>query len=423
MMERQEFRRTGECCWSGNLPSGLPVYVYPKPEFGKSFAFFATNYGGMDLRFEQRGQWKDTPAGVAHFLEHKMFDTKEGNALQLLSQGGASPNAFTASSITGYHFECTEGFEGHLRTLLSFVTEPYFTAESVAKEQGIIGQEIAMIEDDPYWRLYRNLLAGLYERHPIRISVAGSKESIAGITDQTLYDCYHSFYHPGNMVLCVAGPVEPEQVFEIAAQVVTQENPGTCQRDYGEAEGPKVFQRRTEEQMEVSSPLFFTGFKGPVPQRGRENLRLQLTGKLAGELLCGDSSPLYARLYEAGKINKSFSVSFETDPGVSFLAAGGESRDPDGVAEAILREGERLASGGLEEDRFQRTKKAAYGGQVRGLTSEQLCIQTAQAHFAGYSYLEFPEVYDVITMEEIAEFLRKYVTEERQAVSVIAPLS
>ena len=230
-MERREFHRVGECCWAGILPSGLPVFVYPKPEFGKSFAFFAANYGGMDLRFEQGGQWKDTPAGVAHFLEHKMFDTKEGNALQLLSQGGASPNAFTSSSITGYHFECTEGFEDHLRTLLSFVMEPYFTPESVAKEQGIIGQEIAMIEDEPYWRLYRNLLAGLYERHPIRISVAGTRESIAGITDHTLYDCYRSFYHPGNMVLCVAGPVDPEGVEDTPHQDVERQSPGRAGRE------------------------------------------------------------------------------------------------------------------------------------------------------------------------------------------------
>ncbi len=420
-MERHEFSRTGEVCWTGRLPSGLPVFVYPKPEYGKSYAFFAANYGGMDLRYEQGGVWTDSPAGVAHFLEHKMFDTRAGNALQTLTQGGASPNAFTSAALTGYHFECTEGVEDHLHTLLSFVTEPYFTPESVAKEQGIIGQEIAMIEDDPDWKLYMNLLGGLYAHHPIRVSVAGSRESIARITDQTLYHCYHSFYHPGNMALCVAGPVEPERAFEIAARVVTQEDQGPCRRDYGPAEQSQAHQSRVTERMEVSTPMFLTGFKGPELKRGPDGLRLQLVGQLAGELLCGDGSSLYEQLYESGKINKSFGVSFETYPGISFLAAGGESRDPDGVAKAIREEGARLASGGLEEERFLRTRKAAYGGRVRSLSFEHLCVQTVQGYFGGYTYLDFPELYDAITAEEVADYLRRYVTEEAQSTAILEP--
>ena len=204
-MNHLDFPRVGERMYREVLENGLHVFVFPKPEFQKSYAFFATNYGGMDLRFCLDGTWHDTPAGVAHYLEHKMFDTREGNALQKLTANGASPNAFTSNAITGYYFECTEQFEENLKTLLSFVSVPYFTQESVDKEQGIIGQEIGMIEDDPDWKVFTNLMKGLYEHHPIRLSVAGSVESIARITPQTLYDCHKAFYDPANMVLCVAG--------------------------------------------------------------------------------------------------------------------------------------------------------------------------------------------------------------------------
>ena len=216
-MIRHEYSRIAETMYEDRLENGLGVFVFSKPEFRKSYAFFATRYGGMDTRFQLDGQWLDTPMGIAHYLEHKMFDMPGGgNALQTLSATGASPNAFTSTAITGYHFECTEGFWENLRTLLSFVSVPYFTKESVEKEQGIIGQEIRMIEDRPGWQAYHRLLEALYEHHPVRNSVAGSVESIAQITAETLYHCHEAFYTPSNMVLCVAGNVDPEQVCAMA---------------------------------------------------------------------------------------------------------------------------------------------------------------------------------------------------------------
>ena len=199
-MEKLEFPRVGEQMYHQVLDNGLHIFVVPKPGFQKSYAFFATNYGGMDMKFKLDGQDMDTPAGVAHYLEHKMFDTKEGNALQELAANGASPNAFTSNAITGYYFESTEKFEENLRILLSFVSIPYFTKESVDKEQGIIGQEIGMIEDDPDWVVFMDLMQALYEKHPVRVSVAGSAESISHITAETLYACHKAFYDPSNMV-------------------------------------------------------------------------------------------------------------------------------------------------------------------------------------------------------------------------------
>jgi predicted Zn-dependent peptidase len=221
-----EYPRIGETIHHTVLENGLNVFVAPKPDYDKSYAFFATNYGGMDMRFQLAGQWHDTPAGVAHFLEHKMFDTEDGNALQDLASNGASPNAFTGSAITGYYFESTEKFEENLRILLSFVSIPWFTQESVDKEQGIIGQEIRMIEDNPEWRVFTNMMAGLYQNHPVRTSVAGTVESISHITAETLYACHKAFYDPSNMVLCVAGNVDPERVCDIAREILpTQAGP------------------------------------------------------------------------------------------------------------------------------------------------------------------------------------------------------
>ena len=223
MVERN-YPALRETVWHTVLPNGLNVYVDTRPEYGKQFAFFAARYGGMDLRFRgEDGEWVDTPQGVAHFLEHKMFDTQDGNALQRMAAQGVDPNAYTTPSMTGYYFEGVQGFEDNLRTLLSFVSQPWFTEESVAKEQGIIGQEIRMCEDDPSHEVYYQLMEAMYARHPVRVRVAGTVESIAQITADTLYQCHRAFYRPGNMVLCAAGDIDPERVAAIAGEVLERE--------------------------------------------------------------------------------------------------------------------------------------------------------------------------------------------------------
>ena len=232
-MVSKQYPRLGETVFHEILENGLHIYVDRRRNFQKSYAFFATNYGGMDMRFHQDGRWKDTPAGVAHFLEHKMFDTKDGNALQDLAANGASPNAFTSSALTGYYFESTEKFFDNLKILLSFVSVPYFTEESVDKEQGIIGQEIRMVEDDPDNQVFYALMECLYDHHPIRVPIAGTQASIAKITAGTLYSCHKAFYNPANMVLTVAGDVDPEQVCAIAKEILPNESLPQIDRGYG----------------------------------------------------------------------------------------------------------------------------------------------------------------------------------------------
>ena len=204
-MNKLTYPRIGETVLTTTLSNGLRICVVPKPGYQKKYAFFTTRYGGMDMKFNWGGTWYDTPAGIAHYLEHKMFDTEDGNALVELSQNGAEPNAFTSNAITAYYFDCTEHFEENLRILLSFVTVPYFTDESVEKERGIIGQEIRMVEDTPDWQVYEKLLECLYRSSPARIPIAGTVESIAEITAETLYACHKAFYDPKNMMLCIIG--------------------------------------------------------------------------------------------------------------------------------------------------------------------------------------------------------------------------
>ena len=419
-MEKYSFPRVGEEMYHEVLENGLSVFVSPKPGFQKGYAFFATNYGGMDMCFCLDGEWHDTPAGVAHYLEHKMFDTQEGNALQDLAANGASPNAFTSSEITGYFFDCTEKFEDNLRILLSFVSVPWFTKESVDKEQGIIGQEIGMIEDDPDWKVFMNLLSALYQTHPIRVSVAGSVESISHITAETLYACHKAFYDPANMVLCVAGDVDPEQVCQLAREVLPKQAGPIAQKDYGPQELPQVAQAVIEERMEVSNPIFQLGFKGDAPEKGQAGLRQQLVGELACECLLGTSSPLYASLYREGLINQGFAYGYEAYPGCAFLMAGGESKDPLAVREAIWKEAARISREGLDAALWERVKKGVYGGKVRSLNSfENLCVGQAQAFFAGFDFLQFAELFDGLEKQDAEALIRDWTAQERTALSVV----
>ena len=421
-MEKIDFTKVGEQMYHEVLENGLNVFVFPKPEFGKGYAFFATNFGGMDMRFCLDGVWHETPAGVAHYLEHKTFDTEDGNALQDLASNGASPNAFTSNAITGYYFESTEKFMENLKILLSFVSIPWYTQESVDKEQGIIGQEIGMIEDNPNWRVFTNLLGALYKNHPIRVSVAGSVESISHITAETLYACHKAFYQPSNMVLCVAGDVSPTEVCALAREVLPRETAPVAVKDYGEPELPRVASPYVEERMEVSTPIFQLGYKGDAPVQGDGALRQELVGDLAMEALLGDSSPLYARLYREGLLNKNFSYGYEGYPGCSLLVAGGESRDPEAVRKAVAEEAVRLAREGIDEKLWERIKKGSYGNLVRSLNSfENLCIAQAQTFFAGSSYLNFADLYADITKAEAEALIARWVVEERTALSVIRP--
>ena len=421
-MDKKLYPRIGEEVICVTLDNGLPVCIVPKKGFSRKYALFATRYGGMDMRFRLNGQWLDTPAGIAHYLEHKMFDTEDGNALQELAMNGAEPNAFTSNAITCYYFDSTEKFYENLEILLSFVSVPYFTDESVEKEQGIIGQEIGMIEDNPEWQVYKQLMQSLYHTSPARTPVAGSVESIREITAQTLYDCHRAFYTPANMCLVVVGDVEPQQVLDIARRVLPKDSGELIERDYGAEEPTEAARAYAEERMEVSMPSFLVGFKCPPQHGGEEQHRFAAIGELACDVLMGESSPLYARLYSQGLINGSFGAAFDILPGAAYAYAGGDSKDPKAVAEAILAEAQRLVREGVDEDYYKRIVNANFGAALRELNSfESIAVSMAEGRFQGYDPYRFPEIYDSITAADVLAFLRENVTRSHMALSVIAP--
>lgn len=415
------YPRIGETVLRAVLPNGLTVLVVPKPHHRKRYAFFTTRYGGMDMRFCRGGTWYDTPAGIAHYLEHKMFDTEDGNALQTLSQNGAEPNAFTSNSITAYYFDCTEHFEENLKILLSFVSVPYFTPESVEKERGIIAQEIRMVEDTPDWKVYTNLLECLYRSSPARVAIAGTVESIADITSETLYECHRTFYDPANMVLCVVGNVDAAQIAAIAEEILPASRGETVGRDYG-SEELSVAEKRRCEAMEVSMPQFLVGFKCPPVADGEALMRQDIIADMACDILLGDSSPLYQRLYDAGLINGSFGGGFDQLPGIAYLYAGGDSEESEEVVRAILDEAKRLGREGVDEKFFQQIRRASFGSTLRALNSfENIAVSLADGVFRGFDPFHFPEVYESVTRADVEDFLRENVVEERSALSILTP--
>ena len=418
-MNETKYPRIGERVLRTTLPNGLAVAVVPKPGYQKRYAFFTTRYGGMDTKFRWGGEWYNTPAGIAHYLEHKMFDTEEGNALIDLSRNGAEPNAFTSNSITAYYFDCTEHFAENLRTLLSFVSVPYFTDESVEKERGIISQEIRMVEDTPDWRVYNNLLGCLYHSSPARVAIAGTVESIGEIDAKTLYACHKAFYDPKNMILCVVGDVDIDEVLAVTQEIVGESHGETIERDYG-AEDMSLAESFHSEEMEISMPQFLVGFKCRPEEDGEALMRQDVIADIACDVLLGDSSPLYSRLYEQGLINGTFGGGFDQLPGVAYLYAGGDCNDPQAVVDAILAEAKRLGEEGIDEDFYQQLLRASFGSTVRALNSfENIAVSVADGYFRGFDPFTFPAVYDSIRREDVEAFLRENIVAERCALSVL----
>ena len=421
-MTERIFEHLGERAYEDTLPNGLRIKVVTKKGFARKYAFFATNYGSMDTKFTMDGKNYVSPDGVAHYLEHKMFDTADGNAMQEMAKNGAEPNAFTSNAMTAYYFSCTSGFWENFRTLLTFVSQGYFTQESVEKERGIIGQEIKMYEDSPASRVDENLFRAMYHHHPIRVPIAGTVESIQDITAEILTQCHRAFYDPSNMVLCVVGDVDPEKIRQEAMALLPKEPGGASQRDYGEKEPETPLTRHIEERMEVSMPMFSVGFKGPEIARGPQRLRQEIIGDLAGEVLCGESSRLYQKLYEKGLIDSGFGVSYSTVRELATLCLGGDSEDPKAVMEAVLEEARRIEKEGVDEGLFLRLKRSAVGRRIRGLDSfEGLCYRLALSDFDGYDYFAFPEIYESITTEDVRQLIAREIVPEQAVLSVILP--
>ena len=376
--------RVGDRYYEVKHPSGLRIFVYPKEQNNSTYAVFGTRYGSVDTTFKRSDEADacTVPAGIAHYLEHKLFESEDGDAFARYAKTGANANAYTSFDVTCYLFSCTENVYESLEILLDFVQSPYFTEQTVQKEQGIIGQEIRMYDDDPQWRVMFNLLEALYHKHPVKVDIAGTVESIAQITPELLYRCYHTFYNLNNMVLCVAGNVELNKVLDLCDRMLKPSKPVEIERIF-EEEPREVVKTRVEQKLSVVTPLFQLGFKENAVSR-RTTKELAETEILL-ELMASDASPLFRRLLDAGLINESsFGYEYFEGPGYASVIFSGESKDPDRVAEEIRAETERLRRDGIDPEAFQRAKKALYGRNIAALNSvDNIANSMAVFAFAG----------------------------------------
>ena len=423
-MKRIKYPGLDEVLYSEVLENGLTVLVVPRKGFTKRLAYFVTDYGSIHTDFTLEGKEYKAPAGVAHYLEHKLFDMPGDRDVSAeFAAMGAMTNAFTSYDMTAYYFSTTENFDDCLHLLLEFVSTPYFTEESVEKERGIIDQEIGMNEDAPDSVIFENLMQSLYENHPIRVPILGDSETIRQITPEVLQRCHRAFYTPGNMLLCVVGDVEPEQVADMAREVLGTESKevGIKQRRWPE-EMTAVAEEKTA-SMEVAMPMFSLGFKCEPLAMGAEAIRREMVADLAAEVLFGESSELYLRLYEEGIIDSSFGGGFETIDGCAMLLCSGDSDDPRAVRDALITQAEKIVQEGITENHFLRLKRSALGRRIRGLDSfDSTCFRLCAYHFSDFDYFRFPEIYRDIEAGEILEFLSRVVKKDRCALSVINPI-
>lgn len=421
MLKKREYPRIGESVYAGELPNGLAVTVMPRPGYKKSMAFLAVNCGGADRSLYLDGAKRSVPPGTAHFAEHRMFELPDiGDAMTVLSQRGANANAFTSPDMTAYYFECGDGFYDHLELLLRLVSTPCFREEDVDREREIIAQEILMTEDDPEDAMYYALLRALYAKAPLRDPVAGTVESISGITADTLRDFHRAFYVPANMSLVVVGNQDPEKIRDMAEKLTPSGPAILPKRDARERESEKPVEYRVESDGEIGAPMFLAGAKTAMELRGRESVRFELTAELALGCLMGTASPLYRRLYDQGLINETFGYEFENVAGCSHLTFGGETRDASLVCLRVLEEAATLASRGIDPDYFARRKRTMYGSCIRALNSfDSICYNAAAGSFEGYDYFDTLAVLDTVTQQDVRAFLAEYLTPERTCVSVV----
>ena len=400
--------------------SGLKIFVMPKANYKSTYAVFGTKYGSIDTCFKRSDQKEYTrvPEGIAHFLEHKLFESEELDAFTRYAETGASANAFTSFDKTCYLFQCSDRFADSLKILLDFVTHPYFTKETVEKEQGIIGQEITMYYDVPGWMSTFNLLRCLYKNHPVRIDIAGTVESISQITDKLLYDCYHTFYNLNNMALAVVGNVTPEEVIKVCDEMLKKSEDVTIERVFDE-EPRDIVKSYEEYHIAVSMPVFSFGYKEAckTPQRTvQETVEMEILL----EILAGETSNLYSSLFEKGLINSTFSKEYFTGNGYEAVIFEGESTDAKAVAQAIKEEVARLRKAGISDQAFESARRSLYGREIMSYNvTDDVANAVIGCYFAGYSIFDPLEVYKNVKKEDVEKLLSEKLDEKYSALSVV----
>lgn len=412
--------RTGDSCIHVKHSSGLDIYICEMPGFSSVEALFGTKYGSINTMFKMRDDKEYTvvPEGIAHFLEHKLFENEDCDVFELYAKTGANGNAFTSFDKTCYLFNCSKNYQESLRILLDFVQKPYFTQATVDKEQGIIGQEIKMTNDNPEWRVFFNMLRCMYHEHPVKIDIAGTVESIAKIDADLLYKCYYTFYNLNNMVLSIAGNISADEVLAICDECLKPCEDKGLETVFPD-EPESVVKPEIYEIQPVGTSIFHIGYKCH-PCSGQERLRKSMTASVAISLISDASTEMYKKLLDDGVINSSFGGEVFAGDGYFSVIFSGESDSPEIVRDSIKAEVGRMLSEGINEKDFQRIKKSAYGMAVRELNNVEVVANLMiSSHMDGAGPYDSIEVLSGMTSQDVLDFIRNELEPDKLVMSVI----
>jgi predicted Zn-dependent peptidase len=423
-VNKHEYPKVKEAVYSETLDNGLTVYVLPKEGFQKTFATFSTKYGSVDNHFAVGAENPvRVPDGIAHFLEHKMFEEPEGDIFATFASNGASANAYTSFDRTVYLFSATDRIRENVTTLLNFVQNPYFTDENVDKEKGIIGQEIKMYADQPDWRVYFGLIDAMYHRHPVHIDIAGTIESIGEITKETLYQCFQTFYHPQNMTVFIVGGVDPQDMIDLVKENQARKTfvpQGEIRRLF-EEEPAEVEVKSKLILLPVSIPKCLFGIKEKQPGvTGEALLRKELVTKLLFDVLFSPSSRLYQALYDEKLITDSFGAEYNSSENYAFSVIGGDTRDPDALVSRVREVVEEWKATGIPAELFERTRRKKIGGFYRMLNSpEAIAGEFTKHRFRGTNLFDMLQLYEQITLHEVELRLQEHFDWEQLSICVV----
>ncbi len=410
----------GEAYVKAVHPSGLKIYILEKPQYTSAYAIFGTKYGSIDTCFSVDGNVTKVPEGIAHFLEHKLFESEDGDAFTKYAKTGAYANAFTSFDRTCYLFSCSNMFYENLGILLSFVQSPYFTEQTVQKEQGIIGQEIRMYDDVPGWRVMFNMLKAMYHNHPVRIDIAGTVESIAQIDSGLLYKCYETFYNPSNMFICIAGNVDTDKVLKQIDEAIKPSLPIEISRIF-EDEPETIVKPYTEQALAVAQPMFCFGFKEKT-ERAERTVKEKICTALLAEIIAGEASPLYKKLVNDGLINDEFSFEHFTGYGYSAVIFEGESSDPQRVADEIKAEIARIKVDGIDKKLFSAIRCGMYGNAIRNFDSvDGIAMQLVDCAMGDSGLFDDIKYLKSVTAEDVYKRLL-LLEDDKSVLSVIKPV-
>ena len=421
-MNKIENAKIKEVCYEEVLPNGLRVMIIPKKGIEKKYIIWATRFGSIDNTFidSTTGEKVVIPDGVAHFLEHKMFEQKNGvDSLYVLMALGLDANAYTTNDHTAYLFECTDNFYEGLDELMDYVQNPYFTDQNVEKEKGIIGQEIKMYDDYPEWKVYLNALGAMYHSNPVKLDITGTVETISHIDKQILYKCYNTFYNPSNMTMVLCGDFEPENILkEVKSRLINTTDNGEIQRIYPE-EPETIVKEKVEQKMDVSQPLYTIGIKDVIPQE-ETKVKKHIAIEILLNIIMGKSSKLYKTLYDKAIIYGGVSLDYEFSKKYAHILITGQSKNPEEVYKMFKNTIKELKQNGVSQEDFESNKKMIYGSYVKEYNDvADIARMFLADYFKGINSFDYLEQIQAVNVEYLNQLLKDVFKEEKMILSIV----